>query len=261
MSSAAAPARMEFDEFESPLLISPAGAQTLLALKGTKPSYWTQSTALILYALLLAAAFTYATRPAPPPEEDAIELVMLPPVVPPEEQPVPIEEPPPVAEQTPPEEKVEEPPPPIAEEPVAPKPLPKPSPKPKPKPKPKVAEHKPPVEQPHHAAARPAAPARAGSATVPPNAIASSYANQVHSRIARAAASSIPHAALARHESGRVGYRIVISPSGAVISKSISPSGNAAFDTAAAQALARAAPFPATGMTRPASLSGAIVFR
>jgi periplasmic protein TonB len=46
-----------------------------------------------------------------------------------------------------------------------------------------------------------------------------------------------------------------------VISQSISPSGNAAFDTAATQALARAAPFPATGMTRPASLSGAIVFR
>ena len=131
MTSAATPARIEFDELDSSPLISPVGAQTLLALKGTKPSYWTQSTALILYALLLAAAFTYAARPAVPPEEEAIELVMLPPVAPPEEQPAPIEEPPPVAEQTPPEEKVEEPPPPIAEEPVAPKPLPKPKPKPK----------------------------------------------------------------------------------------------------------------------------------
>jgi len=37
-----------------------------------------------------------------------------------------------------------------------------------------------------------------------------------------------------------------------VISQSISPSGNPAFDTAAREALARAAPFPATGLTRPA---------
>jgi protein TonB len=136
----------------------------------------------------------------------------------------------------------------VAEEPVAPKPLPKP------KPKPKVAEHKPPVEQPRHA---PAAPARTGPTTVPPNAIASSYANQVHARIAHAAV--FPHALA--HQAARVGYHIVISPSGSVISQSISPSGNPAFDTAAREALARAAPFPATGLTRPASLSGAIVFR
>jgi periplasmic protein TonB len=83
----------------------------------------------------------------------------------------------------------------------------------------------------------------------------------VHGRIAQAAASVVPRAALARHETGRVAYRIVISPSGSVMSQSISPSGNVAFDTAATQALARAAPFPATGLTRPASLSGAIVFR
>jgi len=85
------PADLGLDEFELPPLISSAGAQTLLALKGTKPSFWTQSTALLLYASVLAAAFTYAARPAPPVEEDAIELVMLPPVVP-EEQPAPIEE-------------------------------------------------------------------------------------------------------------------------------------------------------------------------
>jgi protein TonB len=149
-----------------------------------------------------------------------------------------------------------------------------PKPKPKPKvaeqPKPKIVEPKPPVEQPRHAqqSAAPAgptqhatAPARNEPTNVPPTAIASGYANQVHARIARAAASTVPHEALARHESGRVGYRIVISPSGSVISQGISRSGNPAFDTAAALALARAAPFPATGMTRPASLTGAIVFR
>ncbi len=253
MSSALAPADLALDDFE-PAFTSGGGAQTLLALQGAKPSYRAQGIALILYALALAAVLTYTARPAPPTEEKAVELVMLPPVVP-EELPAPIEEPPPpVAEEIPPE-KLEEPPPPIAEEPavapVEPKPLPKP------KPKPKVVEHKPAVEQPRHAAA----PARTGPTTVPPNAIASGYANQVHARIARAAASSVPRAALARHETGRVGYRIVISPTGSVISQSISPSGNAAFDTAATQALARAAPFPATGITRPASLSGAIVFR
>ena len=73
MSSALAPADLGLDEFELPPLISSAGAQTLLALKGTKPSFWTQSTALLLYALVLATAFTYAARPAPPVEEDAIE--------------------------------------------------------------------------------------------------------------------------------------------------------------------------------------------
>jgi protein TonB len=70
----------------------------------------------------------------------------------------------------------------------------------------------------------------------------------------------VPRAALAAHQAGRVGYHIVISPSGSVVSQSITPSGNPAFDTAATQALARSS-FPATGMTRNASLTGAIVFR
>jgi protein TonB len=249
MSSALAPADLRFDEYDPPRLNATAGAQSLLARQRQKPSYLVQGVAIALYALALAAALTYRAQPAPPVEEDALELVMLPPVVP--EEQAPIEEPPPVAEETPPEE-----PPPVAEEPaVAPV-----EPKPLPKPKPKVVQHKPPVEQPTHAAQSPA-PARVGPTTVPPNAIASGYANQVHARIARAAAGAVPRAALARHETGRVGYHIVISPTGSVISQSISPSGNAAFDSAATQALARAAPFPATGMTRPASLSGAIVFR
>jgi protein TonB len=39
------------------------------------------------------------------------------------------------------------------------------------------------------------------------------------------------------------------------------PSGNATFDAAAAEALTRSAPFPATGMTKPVSLSGAVTYR
>lgn len=256
MSSALAPANFELDGYEPPPSGSPEGAQTLLALERAKPSYRAQGVALGLYALALVVAITYHAQPAPPVEEQALDLVMLPPATP-EELPPPIEEPPPPVEEPTPPEAVEEPPPPIAEEPVV-APVP---PKPQSKPKPKVVEHKPPVEQPRRAAQPAAASPRTGPANVPPNAIASGYANQVHARIARAAASAVPRAALARHETGRVGYRLVISPTGSLISQSISPSGNAAFDAAATQALARAAPFPATGMTRPAALSGAIVFR
>ncbi len=258
MSSALAHANSGFDEFELPSLGVTAGSQALLAPLRARPSYGAQGAAIGLYALALAAVSYYSAHPPPPAQEDALELVMLPPEAP-VEQPQPVEEPPPPVEQPPPEQTQEEqpPPPPVAEEPaVAPV---EPPPQPKPKPKPKVVEHKP-VEQPRHVAQSPA-PARTGPTTVPPNAIASGYANQVHSRIARAAAGVVPRAALARHESGRVGYHLVISPSGGLLSESISPSGNAEFDSAARQALARAAPFPATGMTRPASLSGAIVFR
>ncbi len=64
-----------------------------------------------------------------------------------------------------------------------------------------------------------------------------------------------------RHESARVAYHVVISPSGEIISKSITPSGNPTFDSAAAEALARAAPFPSPGVGRPVSLYGAIAYR
>lgn len=258
MSSALATAALDFDEFEAHAQDNARGPQSLLALRFPKTSYAAQGAAIALYALALTTIGFYSAKPAPPIEEAALELVMLPPEAPPApvEEPQPVEEPPPVAEAAPQEPVVDEPPPPVAEEPaVAPVEV-KPPP---PKPKPKVVERKP-VETPRRAAQTPA-PARQGPAVVPPNAIASGYANQVHSRIARAAAGVAPRAALARHETGRVGYSLLISPSGSVISQSLSRSGNAAFDTAAAQALSRAAPFPATGLTRPASLTGAIVFR
>jgi protein TonB len=96
---------------------------------------------------------------------------------------------------------------------------------------------------------------------VPPNAIPSGYFNQVSSRVARAAQATRPAAALARHEFGRVGYRIVISPSGSVVSVSVSSSGHAELDAAARQALTRAAPFPAFGGARPVAVSGGIQYR
>ncbi|WP_020176374.1 energy transducer TonB [Methyloferula stellata] len=256
MSSALALQSFGFDEFETPVSVLQTGAQTLLLQPRPKPSYAVQAAAVAVYALALTGLAFYSARPTPPVEEDAVELVMLPPAAP-EEQPAPLPEPPPppVAEETPqPPEPEMAPPPPVAEEPAV-APVEPPKPKPVPQPKPKVVEHKPAPVQ--HAAGPSTAQA---PAKVPPNAIASGYANQVHARIAAAAAAVVPRAALAAHQSGRVGYRIVISPSGAVVSQSITPSGNPAFDTAATQALARAS-FPATGMTRNASLTGAIVFR
>lgn len=255
MSSALALQDFAFEEFEQPVSRLPTGAQTLLLPQRPKASYIVQGAAVAIYALALTGMALYSAHPAPPAEEDAIELVMLPPPAP-EEQAVPPPEPPlPVAEATPqPPEPDAPPPPPVAEEPaVAPVEPPKPKPKPVPQPKPKAAEPKP-------APAKHASAAAQAPANIPPNAIASGYANQVHARIAAAAAAVVPRSVLAAHQAGRVGYHIVISPSGSVVSQSITPSGNPAFDTAAAQALARAS-FPATGMTRNASLTGAIVFR
>jgi protein TonB len=255
MSSALALHSFGFDEYESPITIPQKGAQTLLLPMRSKPAYMVQGAAIAIYVLAMTGLAFYSARPASPVEEDAVELVMLSPpapedkVTPPEETP-----PPPVAEATPqPQEPEMAPPPPAAEE-QAVAPVEPPMPKPVPQPKPKVVEHKP-------APAQHAAPSVAQApANVPANAIASGYANQVHARIAAAAAAVVPRAALAAHQSGRVGYRIVISPTGAVVSQNITPSGNPAFDNAATQALARAS-FPATGMTRNASLTGAIVFR
>jgi protein TonB len=249
MSSALALESFSFEAFEATQPTLAKGVQTLLAPARPKPSYWVQGGAVAVYILALGTATFYSARPAPPVEEKAIELVMLPPVAAPEEQPAPPEiPPPPVAEETPPQPpEPSEPPPPVAEEPAV---APVEPPKPQPKPKPKVVEHK--VTPPAQAAVP-----RSGPTQVPPNAIASGYANQVHARIASAAASLASRAA---HQAGRVGYHIVISPSGSVVSQSITASGNAAVDAVATQALARAS-FPASGMPGNVSLTGAIVFR
>jgi protein TonB len=257
MTSAVALIGSNFDDIEQSPRQLGGGSQSLLALQRARPSYITQGVAISLYALALAAAVTYTTTPKPPVEEEALELVMLPPAVP--EQPVE-EPPPPVAEETPPELTEDLTPPVVEEPPVAPV-IAKPQPKPKPKPTPKPVEHAKPTDKPHPAQKAEAAPRAAPAVKVPPNAIPSGYFNQVSSRVARAAQSTRPAAALARHEFGRVGYRIVISPSGSVVSVSVSSSGHAELDAAARQALARAAPFPAFGGTRPVAVSGGIQYR
>jgi protein TonB len=58
---------------------------------------------------------------------------------------------------------------------------------------------------------------------------------------------------------GRVGYRIVIAPSGSVISASISSSGHPELDAAARRAVA--GPFPSFGGARPVAVSGGIRYQ
>jgi len=229
------------------------GAQSLLAPARSRSStYGIQALAVAAYALLLVVLATYSLHQSEPVLEEPLELVMLP-----AEPEVPaVEEPPPI------EETLDEPPPPpIAEEPepvapVEPKPV---IPEKKPVPIKKKLADKPPVQEPRRAAQPTPGPAAAPSPAA--NALPSGYANQIFSRVTRVASTATARAAIARGQSGRVGYRLVIGPTGQLISKSISPSGNPTFDLAATEALARAAPFPPTGMPRPVSLSGAIVYR
>jgi protein TonB len=257
MSSVLAQSGPIIDDGEPPVAVT-GGAQSILAPLRTRASYWPQAAAIAIYAALLTVAALHRLTPAPPPEEEAVELVMLPPPAPAaEEPPPPVEEqPPPVAEEPPP--LVEEPPPPPVAEvpavaPVEPKPIPKPKPPP---PKPKVVEHKP-VEKPRPAPPKPAAPtpapARPAAAPPPANAVPSGYFNQVASRVARVANSN------PLRGPGRVGYRIVIAPSGSVISASISSSGRPDLDAAARRAIA--GPFPSFGGTRPVAVSGGVRYQ
>ncbi len=247
MSSALAQSTITLDEFEAPPLVSLTGAQSILTPLRAKPIYWPQGIAVALYAAVLAVAVLNKMHSAPPVPEEAIELVMLPPPAPvAEEPPPPVEEPPPPVAEDPPPVPDEPPPPPVAEEAVAPV-EPKPAPKP-PQPKPKVVEHKP-VEKP-----RPPSPAPARVAVSPPaNSVPSGYFNQVESRVAHAAQSHPVKGP------GRVGYRIVIAPSGSVISATISSSGRPDLDAAAKRAVA--GPFPAFGGLRAVAVSGGIRYQ
>jgi protein TonB len=229
-----------------------SGAQSLLAPAAGRPSVLVQAIAVATYVSILVALATFTLRKAEPVFEEPLELVMLPAA--PE---VPVEEPPPPVEEL----LDEPPPPPLAEEPepVAPveqKPI---VPEKKPVPIKKKLAEKPVVQDQKHAA--PGLPGPAAPGPVPANAMPSGYANQIFAKVSRTASTSSARAAIASGQKARVAYRLVIGPGGQLLSKSISPSGNAVFDSAANEALMRAAPFPPTGVTRPVSLSGAIVYR
>ncbi len=240
---------------DSSAAVDRGGAEALLAPAQGKSSLLLQAAAVVLYGLLLVALATFSMRRVDPVQEEPLELVMLPaePEIPAVDEPPP---PPPIEEA-----QDEPPPPPIAEEPepvapVEPKPVVQEK---KPIPVKKKVADRPPAQEPRRAT--PAAPGPGSSPAPSANAVPSGYANQIFARVSRTASTGTARAAIARGQSGRVGYRLVIGPAGQLISKSISPSGNPIFDLAATEALARAAPFPPTGVSRPISLSGAIVYR
>jgi protein TonB len=255
MSIASAAAfQPDFDPELVPTVVS-SGAQSLLYdERRNLSSIIVQSIAVVAYATVFVAVASLTLRSSDTVLEEPLELVMLPfePEIPAVEDSPPAEEP--IEDEPPPPALAEEP------EPVAPVEPPQPIPERKPvRVKKKVAE-KPVIPQ----ASRPAAVTAPGPARVgqePPNAVPSGYANQIHTRVSRTAATSSARAAIAHGQNARVPYRLVIGPNGELVSKSISPSGNPTFDTAAAEALSRAAPFPPTGMSRPISLTGAIVYR
>lgn len=248
----AGPAISEFEVAKGP-----SGAQGLLTLRPGRQNYIAEAVAVALYALILAAGLNYTTKPQPAPDEQPMELVMETPPPPAVEEPKPPEPivppqpepPPPVAEEPPP-------PPPVAEEPpVAPvkPPPPKPEPKPAVKPKP-VVKPQPVAQKP--APAKPVAAAPAHAAAPPAGATPSAIANQIHARLARAAANAYPESQKPR--SARIAYRVLVDASGHVTSFSITPSGNAAFDSVASRLGGRIGTVDPPG--RAAALSGVINF-
>ncbi|WP_374545584.1 energy transducer TonB [Rhodoblastus sp.] len=242
-------------EFEIGKALS--GAQNLLTLRPARQFYLAEAAAVALYALILAAGLNYTTRPQEAPEEQPMELVMEtppPPAVEEPKPPAPVVPPQPDAPPPPQAEAQPEPlpPPPAAvEPPVAPVKPPPPPPKPAAKPKPKPV-----AQKPAPAPARPAAAAPARAVPVPAGATPSAIANQIHARLARAAANAYPESQKPR--SARISYRVMVDASGHVTSFSITPSGNAAFDSVASRLGGRIGTVDPPG--RPAALSGVINF-
>lgn len=72
--------------------------------------------------------------------------------------------------------------------------------------------------------------------------IPTDYVSQVYSRINRN--TSYPRGARVRHEEGRVGYRLTLSPQGELLRFDLQSSGNEDLDEAARSAIKAAAPFP-----------------
>ncbi len=255
MTSAFAPALLAGPAHsEKGVFSALAGAQNLLALKPARQNYLAEAVAVGVYALILAAGLNYQAKPQLAPPEEPMELVMEQPTSPPRvEQPKPPE---PEAVKPPEPQVVEPPPPPKAIEPaVAPVEPPKPKPvlPPKPKPKPVARAPERQVAAPSNPVAA-AAPVRA--APVPAGATPSAIANQIHMRLARAAANAYPESQKPR--SARISYRVMVDASGHVTSFSITPSGNAAFDAVAQRLGGRIGTVDAPG--RAAALSGVITF-
>ncbi|WP_127078938.1 cell envelope integrity protein TolA [Rhodomicrobium lacus] len=225
--------------------LSPAVPAVLLGIGTRRPPVTLTILGIGVYVAALTALLTIDFSSPPAVLEAPVDMVYEEPAAP--EEP---EQPPPPPEPEPQPEPIPEP---------TPEPLPEPLPEPEKPPEPVKEEIKPkPVEPP-----KPVAKPKPRSATPTPGAIPTDYANKVYQRINRVASGSFPKSALSRGQSVRISYSIVIGSGGELISKSVGSSGNAVMDRAAAEALARSAPFPtppALG-SRTYKISGAIVYR
>ena len=226
------------------------GAQRLLEFAPQNQHYPAQVAAAVVYALFLAGVVTLTFRhnEAPVEEIAAIELA-----------PIPAE----TLDQPDPQPEVEQPevpdtPLPLALDPIAPVEEVKPQIKPTPKPVRKVertAPHAPVAAKPAQAARGPAVPAVRAPAA-PPGAATSAIANSFHACMQRAASNGYPESQAPR--TARISYHATFNATGSLLSYSISPSGNAAFDAVANRLGGRCGSVPAPG--RPVSLSGALTF-
>ena len=238
---------------EPPLHDRASGALGLLIRPAPKANYAARCGAVALYALAFAAIlkFGFSVQQKPVEEQSVIELATI-----------PVDETPAPDEPAPPDEPDLPEPPPPAPEAAAPVPEVKPAPpKPVQKPKPKVEKERPrhearPAPAERAKASGPRVDAPAVRAPAPVGAPTSAIANHFHACMQRAASNAYPESQAPRH--ARVGYRAVFGPTGALVSYSITPSGNGAFDAIANRLGGRCGSVPAPGKS--VSLSGALTF-
>jgi protein TonB len=235
-------------------LLSASGGEGWLRRRGAAAS-------VLLHGAAVVAAWTLSAEKAPaPPAPPVVELIRL--------QPEPLKPPePPLAPPKPAEPKLL-----AAARPVAqPLPLPKTVAAPA-----ERAETTTPPEAPQQAAppgpVTPQPPAPPAPPAPPPpqpptqrqvstEGIPTDYVNQVFARINSNA--DYPREAKMRRQQGKVGYRLTLSPQGAVLGVEIQGSGVEALDEAAREAIRRAAPFPRLPDLGGSSylLAGNIVFK
>jgi len=105
-----------------------------------------------------------------------------------------------------------------------------------------VAPPAPPAPAPAQAAPPAAPPAPPAPRQIATDGIPTDYVNQVYARINGNA--DYPREAKLRRQQGKVGYRLTLSPQGALLNVEITSCGIQALDEAAREAIRRAAPFP-----------------
>lgn len=241
------------------LAASAGVADAYPALYGaSKGSWWRRPGAVIsvvVHAVGALAIWNFSSTvikaPAPP---AVVQLIHLPPpkeITPPKPEslpqqtlapPLPVVQPVPVPKMEMPVVPVETVAPPVHVAAAA-QPIPAPAAPPAPVPAPAPAPAPPPPRQ------------------ISTEGIPTDYVNQVYARIN--STTDYPREAKMRRQQGKVGYRLTLSPQGALLAFDIESSGIPALDEAAREAIRRAAPFPKLPDLGGASylLAGNIVFK